>query len=170
MTFIDPQGNKTAAVPAGTNNIPVVDVSPKVPPAQTIPQPTIQPILNATKSPSSASLHADEFCKFIEIETLKIIKDLYVKGATPQERIQGMAKIALELIRPSMSIDELYRNAAKLDDQYSEFAPLVERIMKEYEETYNKKALSQVSHFIKNKQYDEAQNLVKKVLLYKMNA
>lgn len=80
-----------------------------------------------------------------------------------------MARIALELIRPGMSLDELYRNAVKLDDQYSEFAPLVGRIMKEYEERYEKKAISQVSQLIKTKQYDEAQNLVKKVLQFKMN-
>ncbi len=172
MTYVDPQGNRTAAVPTDSQNVPVVDVSAslslKPSPPGPIPHMSTPPLASA-KTISSASLPANEFCKFIELEVLKIIKNLYEKGITPQERIQGMARNALELIRPGMTLEELYRNAVKLDDQYSELGPLVMKIMREYEEKYEKKAINQVSALIKTKQYDEAQNLVKKVLQFKMN-
>lgn len=110
----------------------------------------------------------EEFRKFIEVEVLKIIKDLAEKG-TPQEKIQEIAKLTLELIQPMMSLEELYLNAVKLDDRHPELAPIVFAVMKEYEEKYEKKALDQVSQLIKEGQYDQAQNMVKKVLQFKMN-
>ena len=77
---------------------------------------------------------AEEFRKMIEVEVLKIIKDLAEKGQTPKERIQELAELTLSLIKPNMSLEELYANAVKLDDRHAELAPVVFKLMKEYEE------------------------------------
>lgn len=114
-------------------------------------------------------VQAEEFRKYIEIETLKIIKKLAEEGKTEKEKIQAIAQRTLELIKPGMTIEELYRNAVKLDDNFSELAPLVYVIMKQYEEKYEKKALEQVSQLVRAKQYDQAQEMVKKVLQFKIN-
>ena len=114
-------------------------------------------------------VRAEEFRKYIETEVLKIIKDLAEKGSAPPEKLQNIARLVLELIKPGMSIDELYRNAVKLDDQYYELAPIVMKIMREYEEKHEKKALIEVSQLIKLQKFDEAQNMVKKVLQFKVN-
>lgn len=110
----------------------------------------------------------EEFRKFIEVEVLKIIKELAEKGETPKEKIQAIAKLTLELIKPEMSLEELYLNAVKLDDQYSELAPVVFHVMKAYEEKYEKKAINEVSQMVKLGHYDDAQEMVKKVLNYKI--
>lgn len=110
----------------------------------------------------------EEFREYIEKEVLVIIKDLAEKGQTPPERIQAMAKLTLELVKPGMTFEQLYRNAAQLDDQYSELAPVVVKLMREYEDKYHKKALESVSMMIKNGKYEDAQSMVKKVLQYKM--
>jgi len=68
-----------------------------------------------------------------------------------------------------MPIDELYRNTVKLDDDYSDLAPVVIIVMREYETKYARKALTQVSNLIKTKKFDQAQALVKKVLEYKIS-
>lgn len=112
---------------------------------------------------------ADDFRKFIEVEVLQIIKLLAEKGETPQDKIQAIAQRTLELIKPEMNLEELYQNAVKLDDQYSELAPIVSKVMKEYEQTYEKKALSEVSSLVHSGKYDEAQNMVKKVLQFKIS-
>lgn len=112
-------------------------------------------------------VRAEEFRKYIETEVLKIIKKLAEDQKTTKERIQAIAQTTLNLIKPGMTIEELYQNAAKLDDQYSELAPVVYVIMNEYEQKFEKKALDQVSQLIKSGHYDDAQNMVKKVLLYK---
>lgn len=111
---------------------------------------------------------ADEFQKYIEVEVLKIIKELAEKGQTSKERIQEIARLTLTLIHPGMSLQELYQNAVKLDDQHSELCPVVFRIMKEYEEKYSQKAISSVSHLIKTGKYIEAQEMVKKILQFKI--
>jgi len=118
---------------------------------------------------ATAFVKAEEFRKYIETEVLKIIKDLAEKNATPKERIQEIAKHTLTLIRSGMTIEELYRNAVKLDDNFSELAPIVSLIMKAYEEKYEKKAIEEVSLLIKSGKYAEAQGMVKKVLAFKMN-
>jgi len=41
-------------------------------------------------------------------------------------------------------------------------------VMREYEQKYEKKALEQVSLLIKSKQFDQAQDMVKKVLAFKI--
>ena len=109
----------------------------------------------------------NEFRKFIEIEVLKIIKDLAEKNGVPPEKLQAFAQLTLELIKPDMSVEELYRNAVKLDDQYTELAPVVMKVMGAYEEKFEKKAIAQVSQLIKMKKFDEAQDMVKKVLQFK---
>ncbi len=111
---------------------------------------------------------AEEFRKYIEVEVLQIIKDLAEKGTVTQERIQEIAKLTLELIKPGMNLEKLYENAVKLDDQFSELAPLVFKVMNQYEEKYEKKAVGVVSAMIKNGQYDQAQAMVKKVLKFKI--
>jgi len=120
--------------------------------------------------PSTATnyLQAEKLRQFIEQEVLKIINNLVEQEGMTKEKIQGIAKMTLELIRPGMKLDELYQNAVKLDDNYSELAPVVVVVMREYEEKYERKALDQVNQLIKSRQFDEAQNVVKKVLQYKI--
>ena len=111
---------------------------------------------------------AEEFRKYIETEVLKIIKALAENGKTTKERIQDIAKITLELIKPMMTLEELYQNAVKLDDNHSELAPVVMHIMKEYEQKHEKRVLDQVTQLVHNGQYDQAEEAVKKVLQFKI--
>lgn len=110
--------------------------------------------------------NADEFRVFIENQVLHIITQVIEKGV-PKETVQQMAKQALDLIKPGMAMDELYRASTKLDDQFSEFAPVVFGIMEEYEQKYEKRAVDQVSQLVKSGNYDDAETLVKKVLEFK---
>ncbi|NTU47223.1 hypothetical protein HGA88_06360 [Candidatus Roizmanbacteria bacterium] len=110
----------------------------------------------------------EEFRKFVEMEVLQIIKDLAEKTDTPDERIQAIAKLTLEKIQPGMKLEDLYANAVSLDDTYQELGPLVIKIMKHYEDTYETKALTHVSQLIRTGNYDKAQDMVKKVLQFKI--
>lgn len=125
--------------------------------------------MNNTRKIKENDQKVEEFREYIEKEVLSIIKDLSSKGQTPLDRIQAIAKLTLELVKPGMTFEQLYRNAVTLDDQYSELAPVVVKLMHEYEIKYHKKALENVSELIKSGKYEDAQNMVKKVLQYKMN-
>lgn len=120
------------------------------------------------KNTVSDYMKAEELQKFIEKEVLNLIKKLAEQEGMTKEKVQNVARRTLELIHPGMKLDELYRNAVKLDDNCSELAPIVVIVMREYEQKYEKKALEQVSLLIKSKQFDQAQDMVKKVLAFKI--
>lgn len=170
MTYISPAGQKVTAGKSGSQNVPKVDVSTGEAVSSSVT--SSASFVNQNRpSASSPNLNsAEEFRKFIEVEVLKIIKNLAEEGKTTRERIQEIARRTLDLIKPGMTIDELYQNAVKLDDQHPELAPVVYAVMKEYEQKYEKKAIEQVSAFVKAGKYDEAQNLVKKVLQFKIDS
>jgi len=150
MSYISPTGQKVMAASPNTGKVGVADIPTK-------------------ETSQKLSINsAEEFRKFIEVEVLKIIKKLAEGGKTPKERIQEIARRTLELIKPGMSLEELYQNAVKLDDYHPELAPVVFTVMKEYEQKYEKMALEQVSSLVRSGKYDEAQNLVKKVLEFKV--
>lgn len=111
----------------------------------------------------------DGFRNFIEYEAAQLIISLLEKGLINEEKSESLSGLTLSLIRPGMTVEELYLNGVKLDDNNSEMAPVVYKIMKIYEEKFEKKALSQVSAMVKNKQFGQAQDLVKKVLQFKIN-
>lgn len=175
MTYISPDGKKQQASD-NPKNIPVVDISTSSSnqSSQTISI-TGKQKLNNNQSDNNQNnqkydlTKAEEFRKFIEVEVLKIIKKLAEEGKTPREKIQQMAKITLKLIQPEMTLEQLYQNAVKLDDFFPELAPVVFAVMKEYEEKYEKKALNEVQSLIKQGKFEQAQNLVKKVLAFKIS-
>jgi hypothetical protein len=107
--------------------------------------------------------NAEDFRKMIQIEVLRVIKDLAHQRKMPKSKIR-------DIIKPGMTIDKMYVNAAKLDDKFSELAPVVLIIMKEYEEKYERKALDGVSSLIKTGHYNEAEEMVKKVLTFKISS
>lgn len=111
----------------------------------------------------------DGFRKFIEYEAATTIISLLEKGMIDQPKSEKLSQLTLDLITPGMTVEELYLNGVKLDDHDPELAPVVYKIMKIYEEKFEKKALSQVSAMVKNKQYAHAEDLVKKVLQFKMS-
>jgi hypothetical protein len=111
--------------------------------------------------------YADDFRKMIEMEVLKVIKELADKDDTSSAKIQQIAQTTLKLIRPQMQLTELYQNAVKLDDIHPELAPVVFKIMREYEEKYHKKTIDMVADYVKAGKHDDAQGAVKKLLEFK---
>lgn len=110
----------------------------------------------------------DGFRKYIELEAATTIISLLEKGAVDEEKAGRLSQLTLDLIIPGMTIEELYVNGVKLDDHDPEMAPVVYKIMKIYEEKFEKKAITEVSTLVRNKQFGAAQDLVKKVLQFKM--
>ena len=123
--------------------------------------------MDKTQSPQINLENPTEFRQFIEREVLRVIKTLAESGKTSKERIQEIAKHTLNLIMPGLTLEQLYQNSCKLDDAFAELAPVVYQVMRYYEQRYEKKALEQVSILIKSGKFEDAQNIIKKVLLFK---
>jgi len=172
LTYIDPSGKKTQGAPSDGGKIPLVDISQAKSTLASNPPISSQLSTNQQTSVQEevklSTESPEAFRKFIEVEVLKIIKKLAEEGKTPEERLRAMAKKTLELIVPGMTVEELFQNAAHLDDQFTELSPVVFAVMKEYEQKYEKKALEQVTQLVRSGNYDQAEAIVKKVLAYKM--
>ena len=110
----------------------------------------------------------DGFRKFIEYEAATLIISLLEKGSVDEDKAGKLSQITLDLIIPGMTVEELYLNGVKLDDHDPELAPVVYKIMKIYEEKFEKKAIATVSAMVRARQFGQAQDLVKKVLQFKM--
>ncbi len=133
--------------------------------------PSVDGLSSKTKRPDDFAekfVKADEYRRIIEVEVLQIIKDLAEKGETDRQRIQDMAASTLNLIHVGMSLEALFNNVVKLDDNFPELAPVVVKVMRIYEEKYEQNALQQVSNLVKDGKYDDANEMVKKVLLFKV--
>jgi hypothetical protein len=112
----------------------------------------------------------EDFRNLIESEALGVIVNLLEKGEIDGPKARHLSSMFLDMITPGMTVSELYEGTVKLDDANPELSPVVYKIMKIYEEKFEKKALSTVSELVKNKQYNQAQDMVKKVLQYKINS
>ena len=84
----------------------------------------------------------DGFRKFIEYEAATLIISLLEKGSVDEDKAGKLSQITLDLIIPGMTVEELYLSGVKLDDHDPELAPVVYKIMKIYEEKFEKKAIS----------------------------
>ena len=81
----------------------------------------------------------NNFCQFIETSILNAIKELAKKPEMTKERLQEIARLTLDLIKPEMTVDELYQNMIKIDDQFTELSPTISLVIKEYLEKYQEK-------------------------------
>lgn len=120
-----------------------------------------------SNDPVPQFIQTEQFREYIEREVLTVIKSLLNNPEIDQKRIQEIARHTLQLLALGTAIDELYRLAIKLDENYPELRPVVIKLMNEYEQKYNKKAVDHVSALIKEGKYDDAQNAMLKVLQFK---
>jgi hypothetical protein len=125
----------------------------------------VQPL--STTDQANQIIKTEQFREYIEREVLDVIKSLLDKPDIDQNRIQEIAKHTLQLLALGTAIDELYKLAIKLDENYPELRPVVIKLMNEYEQKYNKRAVEQVSNLIKQGKYEDAQNVMLKVLEFK---
>lgn len=129
----------------------------------------VKPAATTTDTKAAAVMVKEEqFRRFIEVEVLKIIKELSEQEETKAELLQEIAQFTLEKIQPGMTLEEMYKNAISLDDKYPQLGPIVIKIMQEYEQKYEQKAVDYVSQLIRDKQFDQANSVVQKILEYKM--
>lgn len=106
----------------------------------------------------------DDLRQQIELQVVELIKAKLGDGSMSEDRAQALSRIALETIKPGMSLEELVKAVAKLDDTAPELAPVVLPLMRDYEANVVKKIQSGVSNLIRHGQYDAAATLAKKAI------
>lgn len=100
----------------------------------------------------------------IEADVVELIKTKVENEEMTEERAQAIAQRVLDLLKPGMELEELYRALPKLDDNFSEIGHIIVPYLRDYELGVTKAAAKQVHSLIMNGQYKEAQNLADRVI------
>ncbi len=121
-----------------------------------------------TESEDTKHLHEYRFRMFIEQAVLDVIKQLSENADEDPAVIQEIALYVTEQITDEMSVQEMFDAAIQLDDRFSQLSPVVRKVMEEYEKTFSRPAIDAVEKMIQAGRYDQAQDVMKKVLSFKM--
>ena len=106
----------------------------------------------------------DDIREHIEASVVDLIKQKVEAEEMTEERAQEIAQRVLELLKPGMSLEELYKALPHLDDNFSEIGHIIVPYLKDYEEGVTKKAASRVQDLIKEGRFAEAQQLADRVI------
>ncbi len=111
----------------------------------------------------------DEVREDLELKIVEYIKKALDEGTLSEERSQAMSARVLDVLKPGMSFDELYRAIPQIDDLFPELSTLVLPYLREYEENVTKKAQTTVSELIRQGQYDAAVKVATKAINQEVN-
>lgn len=111
----------------------------------------------------------DEIREDLELKIVEFIKDALESGKLTEERSQIISEQVLTILKPGMSMDELYRAIPKLDDLCSEISPVIIPYLRDYEENITKHAQETVSELIRQGQYDTAVKVANKAINQDVN-
>lgn len=109
-------------------------------------------------------MNPDELREQIELSVVDLIKSKLADGTMTEDRAQQASQVVLDTLKPGMSMEELYKATAKLDDTVQELAPIVLPLMEQYERDIVKPIEKNVKDLIMQGQYDAATNLAKKAI------
>ncbi|HUD19708.1 MAG TPA: hypothetical protein VMR81_04665 [Patescibacteria group bacterium] len=104
----------------------------------------------------------DELREQVELEVVEFIKAKLATFEINETRAQQIANRVLDILKPGMSFEQLYKAIPSLDDTMPELAIIVLPHIRQYEENVTGQALSAVRDLIKQGQYDAAAKLGKK--------
>jgi len=106
----------------------------------------------------------DAIREHIELAVVELIKRSIAAGAMTELRAKQISQIVLELLKPGMSYEALYKAIFKLDDTCNELSAVVLPYAKSYEENVAKKATEAVTNYIRVGNYDAAVKLAEDVV------
>lgn len=106
----------------------------------------------------------DDIRQQIELQVVELIKNKLADGTMTEERSQQISQMVLDLLKPGMSLEELYKAIPKLDDAAQELSPIIVPYLREYEDKVAQAAEVSVRNLIRQGQYDAAVALSQKVI------
>lgn len=106
----------------------------------------------------------DDIRQRIELKVVELIKTKLADGTMTEERGQQISQMVLNLLKPGMSLEELYRAIPKLDDAAQELSPIILPYLREYEDKIAQAAEQSVRTLIRQGQYDAATQLAQKAI------
>lgn len=109
-------------------------------------------------------MQADQIREKIEADIVELIKTKVENEEMTEERAQAIAQRVLDLLKPGMTLEALYKALPHLDDNFSEIGHIIVPYLKDYEAGVTKKAATTVHELILKGDYKQAQELADRVI------
>ncbi len=109
-------------------------------------------------------MNPDDLRQQIELQVVELIKKMIADGLMTEERSQEISQRVLDTLQPGMSLEQLYKAIAKLDDGMGELSPIILPYLRDYEQNVTQAAQASIRDMIKQGQYDAATTLAHKVI------
>jgi len=106
----------------------------------------------------------DDIREQIETSIVDLIKQKVEAEEMSEERAQELAKKVLDMLKPGMSLEEVYKVLPHLDDGFAEISHIIVPYLRDYEKGVTQKAASEVQQLIHKGQYQKAQELANRVI------
>lgn len=106
----------------------------------------------------------DDIRQKIELAVVELIKEKTTQNLMTEERAQELSQRVLDVLQPGMSLEDLYKAIAKLDDGMAELSPIVIPYLRDYEQHVTKQAQQNMEEMIRQGNFDGATQLAAKVI------
>lgn len=104
----------------------------------------------------------EEYRKKLERDILSIIEEKLKNGQMNAERAKGIARLVLDILHPPLTLEQIYKIAPTLDDQFSELTAAVLPVIQDHDEKIKQTVVEHVNKLLKEHKIDEAHMLLKK--------
>lgn len=104
----------------------------------------------------------EEYRKKIELDILKIIEEKLTNGQMDVERAKAIARMVLDKLHPPLTLEQIYKIAPTLDDEFTELAAAIALVLKDHEEEIKKIVTEHAQMLIQSGKINEATQILKK--------
>ncbi|HVZ66813.1 MAG TPA: hypothetical protein VG917_00995 [Patescibacteria group bacterium] len=106
-------------------------------------------------------MDSEEKRKELERNILKIMGERLAKGQMTPERAQSIARMLMDKLHPPLTLEQLYKIAPTLDDEFRELGEAIIPIMKEHDDVLKSVVASHAEKLLKSGKIEEAQKVLK---------
>jgi hypothetical protein len=106
----------------------------------------------------------EEKRKELEREILKVIEEKLSNGQMNEARARAIAKMVLEKLHPPLTLEQIYKIAPTLDDEFKELSAAILPTMQEHDEETRAVVAQHAESLIRSGKIDEATNILNDAL------
>lgn len=106
-------------------------------------------------------MNAEEYRKKIELDILKIIEEKLTNGQMDIDRAKAIARMVLDKLHPPLTLEQIYKIAPTLDDEFQELTAAIAPVLKDHEEEITKIVTEHAQMLIKSGKINEATKILK---------
>lgn len=108
-------------------------------------------------------MNSEEYRKKLELDILAVMEDKLKKGQMDADRAKAIARMVLDKLHPPLTLEQIYKIAPTLDDQFAELTAAILPIMHEHKEKIEAVVVEHAQRLIKEGKIEEATSVMKQV-------